>query len=149
MAEAAQTDSKSLEWTVWPTGRRPVASVAVAAVIVGISVATVLSYGNPWFGVMAFIGLFVAVASHYLPTTYSLDATGVQLQTPIGSRSRQWETVAAAVDDDTGVFLSPASEMTWMDRRRGIYLRCPENLDEVVDFVTQHVGAGGDDDGTD
>ncbi|MFP3904391.1 MAG: hypothetical protein ACLFWB_09140 [Armatimonadota bacterium] len=128
-----------MTWTVWPARQRPVLSVAVALMVIGLSVAVVFSYGNPWFGAMAFVGIFIAVAPHYLPTTYRLTDRGATLQTPLWTKHREWEAVAAVFTDDAGILLSPRSILTWIAQRRGMYLRCPDNFDTVMQFVEQHV----------
>ncbi len=145
MPDDASPDEAVVKWTVWPARQRPVLSVAVAVIVIGVSIAVVLSYRNPWFGVMAFIGLSVAVASHYLPTTYRLTQQRATLQTPISTAHREWDSVAAVFTDKAGILLSPRSKLTWIAQRRGMYLRCPDNFDEVMNFVTQHVSRDGTD----
>ncbi len=136
-----------LEWTAWPARRRPMLSVLVAALVAGLSAATVLAYQSPWYGVMVLGGLFVATASHYLPTRYRLDAEGVFLRTPLSSVTRPWETFAVCYRDETGLFLSPSSRLSWAARRRGIYLRFEHNEEAVRKIVYRHVKPAGGGDG--
>ena len=137
----ARTDGgdTALEWTVWPAGRRPLLSIVVAALIVGLSVAAVLVYRSPWYGVMVTGGLFVATVSYYLPTRYRLDAEGVGLRTPLSSLSRPWDGFAACFEDDEGLLVSPSSRLTWAARHRGVYLRFEQNRQAVTEFVHRHV----------
>ena len=144
----AQTDGDdtALEWTVWPAGRRPLLSIIVAALILGLSVAAVLVYQSPWYGVMVTGGLFVATVSYYLPTRYRLDAEGVGLRTPLSSLSRSWDGFAECFEDAEGLLLSPSSRLTWAARHRGIYLQFENNQNAVTEFVHRHVkpaSAGG------
>ncbi|MFO7948724.1 MAG: hypothetical protein R6V19_18130 [Armatimonadota bacterium] len=145
MSDDTAPKETPLEWTVWPARQRPVLSAAVAVIIIGLSVAVVLSYDNMWFGVMAFIGLFFAVASHYLPTTYRLTKKRATLRTPLSTKQREWDAVAAVFTDEAGILLSPRPKLTWIAQRRGLYLRCPDNFDTVMNFVTQHVSRDGTD----
>ena len=137
----ARTDGgdTALEWTVWPAGRRPLLSIAVAALILGLSVAAVLVYRSPWYGVMVTGGLFIATVSYYLPTRYRLDAEGVGLRTPLSSLSRPWDGFAVCFEDAEGLLLSPNSRLTWAARHRGVYLRFERNRHAVTEFVHRHV----------
>ncbi|HCU35069.1 MAG TPA: hypothetical protein DGT21_06275 [Armatimonadetes bacterium] len=141
----AQTDGgdTALEWTVWPARRRPVLSIIVAALILGLSVGAVLVYQSPWYGVMVTGGLFVATVSYYLPTRYRLDAEGVGLRTPLSSLRRSWDGFAVCFEDHEGLLLSPSSRLTWAARHRGVYLRFEHNSQAVREFVHRHVKSAG------
>jgi len=131
-----------MEWRVWPARNNRALSVTVAVLIVVISAVVVLSYESAWYGVMVFVALFAATAVYYLPTNYRIDKDGVRLRTPLTTTARSWEAFAAYFGDETGVFLSPYSKLNWIAYRRGIYLRCPDNLAEVRAYVEQFVAPG-------
>lgn len=133
----------TLEWTVWPARSRPLLSIAVAALVLGLSVAAVLVYRSPWYGVMVTGGLFVATVGYYLPTRYRLDAAGVDLRTPLSSLSRRWDGFATCFEDDEGILLSPSTRLTCAARHRGIYLRFGHNTEAVTEFVHRHVKPAG------
>ncbi len=132
-----------IEWRVWPARHAPALSILVAIFAVSLSVAVVLFYESPWYGVMALLILFAATTSHYLPTRYQLDADGMKLRTPLVRTLRPWTAFAAYFADGDSIFLSPYSKLNWMAYRRGIRLRCPHNCAEVQDYVERHVPAAG------
>ena len=111
---------------------------------ISLSVAVVLFYASPWYGVMVLLVLFAATASHYLPTHYHLDGDAVKLRTSLGTTVRPWTAFAVYFADADGIFLSPYSKLNWMAYRRGIHLRCPQNMPEVEAYVQRHVAAAAD-----
>jgi len=137
-----QHNGRVMEWTQWPARDRQALSVSVAVFIIVISAVVVLSYESVWYGVMVLVALFAATAPYYLPTNYHIDKDGVRLRTPLTTTVRPWEAFAAHFADEAGVFLSPYSKLNWMAYRRGIYLRCPDNLAEVKAYVEQFVAPG-------
>lgn len=124
-----------LEWQEWPAADRPSLSIAIGIAAIVISTATALSYGNALYGTAALLILFLATTKHYLPTIYRIDADSVTAKTPFSTTRKPWEAFATFFEDDSGIFLSPRSKLTWTAYQRGIYLRCPK----IKDAVRQHV----------
>jgi len=137
-----QHDGSVMEWRVWPARNNRLLSASVAVFILFISIVVVLCYGSAWYGAMVFVALFAATASYYLPTNYQIDKDGIRLRTPLTTTFRPWEAFTACFADGAGVFLSPYSKLNWMAYRRGIYLRCPDNLAEVRAYVELFVAPG-------
>lgn len=129
----------ALEWRVWPAADKPARSLAIGILVLGLSTATALSYGHVLYGLAAFVILFFATTNHYLPTTYCIDADGVEAKTPFSTTRKPWDAFTAFFEDDSGIFLSPRSKLTWTAQRRGIYLRCPELKDPVREYVQKRI----------
>lgn len=125
-----------LEWTAHPARERP---LAAAFLIVIMIVASVFAswYGNgPWWGLVGFTLLFLAMWSFFLPVRFRMDGSGVEKKSLFGVEKRTWREVRSITTDSRGVLLSPFPEPTPLAKFRGLSVQFSSgNREEVVAFI--------------
>ena len=72
-----------LRWSVRPCARNPVLAVAVAALVLAVSLAVQLYYESPWWGGLALLLLTLSVLPYYASTQYELNDEGVVARGPV------------------------------------------------------------------
>lgn len=126
----------TLEWTAHPARERP---LAAAVLIVIMIVASVFAgwYGNgPWWGLVGFCLLFLAMWSFFLPVRFRMDEYGVEKKSLFGVEKRTWREVRSITTDSRGALLSPFPAPTPLAKFRGLSVQFSSgNREEVVAFI--------------
>lgn len=135
--------TEALTWVVWPARTHLLIGLLVLAFIAGVSVCVYLSMDSRVYAGIAFFTLIVAVSPYFLPTSYSVDETGVTVDSMLGRRTKLWGTLKVHFHDgDRGVLLSPVSRFGTLARTRGIYLPFQGNKEQVLAVVEKHLAEG-------
>jgi hypothetical protein len=140
--DPAPTGAQRLSWTVHPAARDP-ARAAVLALVVAL--AALLSWSVTRSVVITAAGvalLLGSLAAFFLPRTYVLDDSGAAEHGPLRPLRRlSWDTVRRVTRERHGVHLSPLFRPSRWTVDRGLFLRAPENAEDVVRFARQRSGA--------
>ncbi len=114
-------------------------------------------FGVPWifgwafglyWGLFAWVVLMASTFSFYVPTTYVLKDTGIEVRRWLIRYERPWSQFKRIERDRHGVFLGTFKFRSRLDPFRGLYLLIedPEMQEQVVHWIQSKIG-GSDDSG--
>ncbi len=132
-----------LTWRVWLPRKRPLLSVVVTLVVVGLVVGVAYTYGGVFYPVLALLVLVAAISGHYMPSKFTLDAEGVTVASVWGRRTKPWENLKTYwPNGDHGVTVSPTVRPGPLTLARDIYLHYEDNREEVLRYLARHLSPG-------
>lgn len=109
----------------------------------------VVTLGAIWVGthslfwiVFAALVLILAARQFFLPTSYKLDAEGVEIQFLFYRRYKPWKNLRSYYRDKNGVLLSPFPTRSRLENFRGMYLIFNDNADAVLEFIQDRIDGG-------
>ena len=130
---------QSATWVSHPLREEPVAkSVALAVVILGVSLIVGMSFQSGAFAFVALALLVVAMARYFFATRYVLDEAGVGISHLGVRRHYAWAQFRRVARHPNGVFLSTFAKPHRLDPFRGQFLRAT-NPDEICHVVRQYI----------
>lgn len=143
--DPAPTGAPQLSWTVHPAAREP-ARAAVVALVVALAALLAWSVTRSVVVTVAGMALLLgSLAAFFLPRTYVLDDAGAAEHGPLRPLRRlSWGTVRCVTRERHGVHLSPLFRPSRWTVDRGLFLRAPENAEEVELFARRRSGARGE-----
>lgn len=124
-------DGTALEWTAHPARERPLAAVVAVLVIVAFSVTVTGFGGGRLWGIAAGVVLCLSLNRFFFATRYRADADGVTARFPMERRTLAWDEIRRMDAGSRAAWLSPFSQRTWLEFRRGIHVlygRDPERV---------------------
>ncbi|MBM3316223.1 MAG: hypothetical protein FJY75_00050 [Candidatus Eisenbacteria bacterium] len=124
-AQQAREEPAGLDWRTHPAAERRGVAAGVTLLMLAMAVLTGFWMGGAYWGVFAFLVLFLSLESFFLPTTYELRAAGIIVRKPFSRAERSWDAFRSAWCDGYGVTLSPFARRHWLESYRGIRLRLP------------------------
>ncbi|HOD67571.1 MAG TPA: hypothetical protein PK186_09995 [candidate division Zixibacteria bacterium] len=130
-----------MEWRVHPATRRPWLTAAVSLFILAVSFLVLVTTDSRWFSFFALVVLFASLAKFYFPTSYRMDGRGVTIKTTTQTLLKEWRLFRSYYPDRNGVLLSPFPQPSRLENFRGLYVLFGGNREDVVAFVSRHVGA--------
>ncbi len=107
---------------VWPLAQRPVESVLLLAVAVGVSCFVGWWTSQPLVGGGLAAALAIVLWRTWLPVTYVLGLSGVTQSVLGRSRRISWSAVRSFEIEPGGVLLSPDAQLVPLSPLRGLYL---------------------------
>ncbi|MGD8237000.1 MAG: hypothetical protein PVH68_00485 [Armatimonadota bacterium] len=132
-----------LRWRVLPCARDWRLTAATVALLLLVLCVVHLAFGHPGWVALSALVLVGALASFFLPTTYTLSDEGVAVRGLFGTTRREWGALRSHRADAQGVLLSPFSRPSRLDSFRGIYLRFQDNREQVMTIVAAQTNARG------
>lgn len=129
-----------LAWTTHPLKRKPLAAVLVTVFILVAGFLVLVSTDSKAFGTLALVVLFASLAKFYFPTKYRLSDQRVTIKSTTQTIHKNWSQFRSFYPDKNGVLLSPFVQPSRLENFRGVYLMFENNKDEVLRFVTDHIG---------
>lgn len=136
-----ENSGRTLEWTCHPVKRRPLFSIGITILVLLIIAAIFNTTQSLFFGLLAFVIMFVSLAKFYFPTHYRLSEKGVTVKTTTQTMAKNWSDYRSFYPDKNGILLSPFAEPSRLENFRGLYVMFNKNKDDVVSFVKSHIGA--------
>ena len=113
-----ESDPDILEWTIHPLREQPGRAVLVLLAMLVSGLMVTLSVPDPQFGLMAggaaIFFLFLTLNRFFLPSRYRLDANGIAVRYPFGSKSLRWKELRRFPHDHVGGYLTTRA-------RKGIF----------------------------
>ncbi len=149
MSETAQSSSDvpisenevSIEWSCHPVKRRPLFSAGITLLVLLIIVMVYNTTQSVFFGLLAFIIMFLSLAKFYFPTQYLLNDQGVTVRTTTQTMTKKWSDFRSFYGDKNGILLSPIAEPSRLENFRGQFIMFNNNKDEVTAFVKSRIGS--------
>ncbi|MCD4690108.1 hypothetical protein K8S17_01460 [bacterium] len=135
---------RELSWTAWPMQRNPVRAVIGLAFIALVAWTLQGWLNTGYFTIFAVLLLWSQVAGFYLPTRHELTSDTVTVRGIIARREKSWSDFRSYFVDRDGVLLSPFIGRSRLERFRGLSLQFHDNRDEVIAFVEEKLGVGGE-----
>jgi hypothetical protein len=147
--EAPEEAGGQIAWSVWPATLylwRALAGVGVISLTV-----VFLTYyaGGPLLGVLGGVLLLLVLNGFFLPTSYRMDARGVQQKRLFFRLERSWGDFRCFYTDRFGMMLSTKQRPSRLDPWRGFSLWFPDDKRaaerneptraQIIDYVEQHV----------
>jgi hypothetical protein len=139
MSETATATAEALRYRSHPLRDDYPRSVALVAIVAGISVAVGVSFEAAGWAAFSALVLGISLARYFAPTDYTLDGEGVRARFLGRERRRPWSEVRGVYPHRDGVHLSPFARPSPLDPFRGIYLRFAGNRDAVLAICERHV----------
>jgi len=132
---------EALRWRSHPARERPLATLALLVIMLAASWGASDFGGNPWWGLVGFAMLALAMWSYLLPTDYAMDDSGVVKKSLFGTERRKWSEVRSMAVDRWGVLLSPFPKPTRLAKFRGLSVQFSSgNKEDVIAFVQGRAG---------
>uniref|UniRef100_A0A7C3YQV7 PH domain-containing protein n=1 Tax=candidate division WOR-3 bacterium TaxID=2052148 RepID=A0A7C3YQV7_UNCW3 len=104
-----------------------------------------LFYGLFWT-ILAFLLLFFALNSYFLPITYTLTEDEIIVDKGLYKFKRNWQEFKKVIETRNGLILSPFAHRTFLDNFRGLHIFLPGEKEEIVKFIrgrlTQNTNQG-------
>jgi len=132
-------DNDLVDWSCHPVKRRPLFSTTITLFVLLLIALVYNTTQSVFFGLLAFVIMFVSLAKFYFPTKYLLDEKGVTVKTTTHTLHKNWSDFRSAYPDKNGVLLSPFAEPSRLENFRGLYIMFNNNGAEVTAFVNSHV----------
>jgi hypothetical protein len=120
-------------WKIHPAFEQPKKTVLALFLLVLSAIAASFYMGNPFFGLLSFIVLFLGLGSYFFPTTYGVNKTGVIRSISGQKWAKPWHYFSRIVEHKDGIFLSPLTHSSFLDNFRGWFL--PTKDDKIRDFI--------------
>jgi hypothetical protein len=133
--------SGELSWTVWPAQQRPPHAAAVLALILGVSWYGYAGFGSIAYSIIALVVLTFSLSFFLFPSTYTLDAAGIELRGFLHTKRKAWEELGCYLRADDFIAVSVSPEPTEQSIRQGFVLRLAYNGDEVAQVLERHLPA--------
>jgi len=133
-------DCVSIQWSCHPVKRRPLFSAAITLFVLLVIAMVYNTTQSAFFGLLAFIVMFVSLAKFYFPTHYRLSDKGVTVKTTTQTVTKTWSDYRSFYPDKNGILLSPFVEPSRLENFRGLFIMFNNNREEVISFVKSHIG---------
>jgi hypothetical protein len=114
-----------LIWRTHPAAERKKTAVGVTLLMLGLGALAGVWMRGAYWGVFAFLVLFLSLESFFLPTRFELRGSGIVVRKPFSRAERPWTVFRSAWCDPFGVTLSPFARRHWLETYRGVRLRLP------------------------
>lgn len=135
----SDTETGYLSWSVHPL-REQLGRTLLLGALLGLVLGVVrLTYPEPIWTALAALLLLGSLARYFFPTTYRLNAQGIEITFLGLQKKRAWNDIRSYYISSTGVFLSPFPKPHRLESFRGLYLLFGSRREEVIDFVRAHV----------
>ena len=126
-----------MSWTVLPARRHFKRTLGAVLLILTIGIGVGISFSPPW-GIFSVLILFISLARFFLPTTYRLTSSNVEILLVGFNQKRSWSDIRRVEKSKGGVFLSPFAKQNRLEHYRGLFLICPDNREDVYEFAKRH-----------
>ena len=140
MNQDEQPGIDTIEWRVFLFARNP-GRGAMAVAVLMVTLAFVHSAaGSAWLTGLATFILLASLSNFFLPTSYRMDATHVQLNNPVFRRRRAWTEFRGVSHDGLRLKLRTISRPSRLDNYRGMLVQMdPERAQEILDFARARI----------
>ena len=128
-----------MEWTAHPFKADPKKSVFLVAIILLICLLTLLTTASIGFAIVALLLLVFSMRQFFMPTTYMLNAEGVEVRFSGATKKKRWDYFSSYYEDRNGILLSPFKDRSRLEAFRGIYLIVNNNKPQIVEFIKQFI----------
>ena len=132
-------DDQSIKWSCHPVKRRPLLSVGITLLVLFIIAMVFNTTQSLFFGLLAFIIMFVSLAKFYFPTHYRLSENEVTVKTTTQTLTKNWSEFRSFYPDKNGILLSPFAQPSKLENFRGLFIMFNENSAAVTAFVKNHI----------
>lgn len=140
MEQQEPRTEETLEWRVWPAADKPALSVVVAIAALAFCVLATWSFSDMSFGVVGLVVLLLVLSSHYLPSYYRLDETGVTVRGWGACGAKKWTDLPYAWDCGVAILLTATPGSARRSAGRGsVLLRLNDNHDQVIAFLSKRI----------
>ncbi len=142
MTESSTPGTPLLTWRTHPAARRPQAAALAGLVIVAFSVVAGFTFGHYGWGVLSAAVLFLSLNRFFLPSTFTIDETGVSAKFPLGSRRIEWKTVRRFEAGPHEVMLSMNIRRTWLNAGRELHIPLGKEKAKVLELIRSRLPNG-------
>ena len=136
-----------LEWTIspWREDASRAAFAVIAALLLWLLAAWLMA-GERLLGTLLGVAVVVVLAPGMAPTRCRVDGSGVARRVLFAWDRRAWPDIRRARVSDTGLFVSPFTRRSRLDRFRGLFLPVPRRAAggaTLLEALRQEVGRHG------
>lgn len=125
-------------WYVFPAGRNWKITLAVTLFIVvfPVLIALTMESSAVFYGIFAFIILFLSLLSFFTKTEYIFTPNLIKIKGLVYRRTRKWSEFRSYYHNKKGILLSPFIEPSRLENFRGQYLLWePQYKDKILEIV--------------
>ncbi|MBM3314897.1 hypothetical protein FJY71_03525 [candidate division WOR-3 bacterium] len=127
-------EQPALTWRVHRARESPVRTAVTAAFILAFVVLTGVSFS--WLmALVAFVVLFTATHSYFLPIEYTFSGQGIEVDKFFFTYRYEWSRFRRWFRTTGGIVLSPFSRRNFLDNFRGVHLLLPKDDAAVVAYL--------------
>lgn len=123
-----------VEWTI-RLYKNWYKTIILILLIVFICVIVYFSFRDILFVILAALFLVGSVINFFFPIKYVFTPEEIKMITPLVRKKRRWETFKSYYIDKNGIFLSPFTGKSRLERFRGLYLIGAQHNTEAIAFV--------------
>lgn len=126
------------EWMAHPIREQPIKGALASMLVLACGVLVALAVGGsqtgPLAGGGAILFQLLILNRFFLPSRYRIDANGIAVRYPMGSKSMRWSEVTRFRHDQVGGYVSPRRRGGALDSR-GISLLFAGHGAEIVELI--------------
>jgi len=134
----SEKPEQRIRWRSHPARDNPVKMGTVLTISVLAAIFAWFIAGPFWAG-MAVLVAFLALYSFWLPTTYTLDESGIEVKRFAYRRRFEWSRFRRWEVDKNGIFLGTFKNPSRLDPWRGVYLVAGQKHPEAVEFIKSKI----------
>ena len=123
-----------LTWTIHRARETPGKTWVSLALIAVFVVFTAWMFG-PLLAVLALAVFFAALNTYFLPVTYRLTSTGIEVDKRVFTARYEWKQFRRWFRTTGGIVISPFSKKTYLDNFRGVHLLLPADSKPIVEYL--------------
>lgn len=112
----------TLTWRVHPARQQPGRTALAVATIAMITAFAAPIMGHPAWSVLIIVVLGLALNRFFLPSTFTIDETGITASYPMTTQRYRWDQIKRFGHDEDGAFLSHRSRKSFLDGYTGMHL---------------------------
>lgn len=142
VTETVTSAPAEFTWRAHPARQHPGKALAVGAVILALSGASVLLMQSPWWGLIAAGVLLVTLNRFYFPSRFRIDGEGITAQYPLRRQRIRWSDLRRFVHDSRGGYLSTRARRSFLDAYSGMHILFGGERESVIGRVRAAMASG-------
>lgn len=129
-------------WRVHPASKRPLSALLAGAVIFGFSLAAAWAFDHFGWGLLSAAVLLLSLNQFFLPSTFTIDESGVLARFPLATRRMEWKHVRRMETGPHTVLLSMNHRRTWLNARRELRLPLGTDRPRTLELIRARLPHG-------
>lgn len=127
------------DWTVHPLQRGGYRRTIFVLALILIPIGVVWVFEHFAWAVFATLFLLGTLSAYWLPSRFTLDDEGVEVQRWFWKRRLLWRDLKRVERDPNGLFVSPFAVRSRLDGHRGMLLMEPPERDAVEMYIRERL----------
>lgn len=127
---------REVRWTVHLAKNEPAKTAVVLFAALFAGLLSILMLQSVWAFPVGLIVILVSSGDFLLPIKYEIGKKGATRRCGLSVSHIEWKAVKRVIEGEDGIKLSPLSESSRTAPFRGVFLRTPENREEILACIS-------------